>query len=153
MLSTAGRVSAILELTWLRVDLDRGQINLRTDEIGPRKGRAVVPINKGLRAALVSARQAAMSKHVIEWNGGPVKSIRKGFMTAAKSANLSDISPHVLRHTSAVHMAEAGVPMPQISQFLGHSNTSVTERTYARYSPDYLQDAAEILDFTTVKKA
>ncbi|MBO9451923.1 tyrosine-type recombinase/integrase [Tropicibacter sp. R16_0] len=32
MLSTAARVTAVLELTWDRVDFERGQINLRTGE-------------------------------------------------------------------------------------------------------------------------
>jgi integrase len=67
MLSTAGRVSAILELTWDRVDMDRNQINLRTGDTETRKGRAVMPINAGLRAALQEAREAALSDHVIEW--------------------------------------------------------------------------------------
>ena len=147
MLSTAARVSAILELTWDRVDLDRGQINLRTESEGPRKGRAVVPINEGLRAALVVARESALSDYVVEWAGGPVKSIRKGFQTAVRNAGLKNVSPHVLRHSAARLMAENGIPMAQISQFLGHSNTAVTERVYARFSPQYLQEAAEILDF------
>ena len=147
MLTTAGRIGAVLELTWDRVDIERGQINLRLDAEGPRKGRAIVPINATLRAALVSAREAALSDHVVEWAGGPVKSIRKGFMSAVASAKLSGVSPHVLRHTAAVHMAEGGVPMAQIAQYLGHSSTAVTERTYARFSPDHLQAAAAILDF------
>jgi len=44
-------------------------------------------------------------------------------------------------------MAEAGVSMSEISQYLGHSNTRVTESVYARYSPDYLKGAAKALDF------
>lgn len=146
MLTTAGRVGAILELTWDRVDLERGQIDLRLDAIGPRKGRAVVPINATLRAALTVAREAARSDYVVEWAGRPVASIRTGFAAAVADAGLSGITPHVLRHTAAVRMAAAGVPMPRISQFLGHSNTSVTERTYARFAPDHLSDAAAALD-------
>jgi integrase len=36
--------------------------------------------------------------------------------------------------------------MSEISQYLGHSSTSVTERVYARYSPDYLRRAATALE-------
>ncbi|RMC33730.1 site-specific integrase [Paracoccus alkanivorans] len=153
MLSTAGRVSAILQLEWGRVDLDRGQIDLRIDSDGPRKGRAVVPINAGLRAALQEARKSALSDHVVEWSGSPVKSIRRGFMATVERAGLAGVSPHVLRHTAAVHMAEAGVPMSKISQFLGHSNTSITERTYARFAPDHLMEAANVLDFIRLRRA
>lgn len=152
MLTTAGRVSAILQLTWDRVDLERGQISLRADSEGPRKGRAVVPINATLRAALTAAKEAALSDFVVEWAGGPVASIRKGFDRATASAKLAGVSPHVLRHSAAVHMAEGGVPMGQIAQYLGHSSTAVTEKVYGRYSPDHLREAAAILDFGKLRK-
>jgi len=61
-------------------------------------------------------------------------------------AGLEDVSAHVLRHTAAVWMAEAGVPMDEISQYLGHSNVEITRRVYARYSPDYLRKAASALE-------
>lgn len=147
LLTTAGRVSAVLQLTWDRVDLDRGQVNLRRDMVGPRKGRAVVPINGTLRAALETARPAAMSDFVVEWAGGPVKSIRKGFMRAVGNAGLAGVNLHCLRHSSAVHMVEAGVPIAEVAQFLGHSNPSITFSTYARYSPEHLSKAAGALEF------
>ena len=33
-------------------------------------------------------------------------------------------------------MAEAGVPMSVIAQYLGHSDSRLTERVYAQYSPE-----------------
>lgn len=146
MLSTAARVTAVLELTWDRVDFERGQINLRTGE-GRRKGRAIVPMTDSLRASLLEARAAAMSTHVVEWAGGPVKSIKKGFKSAAEEAGLKDVSPHVLRHTAAVHMAEAGISMDEIAQYLGHSDSRITASTYARFSPEHLRRAASALEF------
>lgn len=150
MLTTAARLTATLELTWDRVDLDRGWIDLRTGE-SRRKGRAVVPINATLRGALTAAKAAALSDHVVEWAGGPVKSIKRGFARAVKDAGLKDVTPHVLRHSAAVHMAAAGVSMSKIAQYLGHTNTSVTERVYARFAPDHMRDAAEVLDFGKIR--
>lgn len=152
MLSTAARVGAILELRWDRVDFERGQINYRTNDIGPRKGRAIVPMNAGLRAALVQAKEAAISDYVIEWAGEPVASIDTGFGNAVKAAKLKGVTPHVLRHTAAVTLAAAGVSMSRISQYLGHSSTSVTERVYARFAPDHLREEAELLDFTSPRE-
>lgn len=151
MLSTAGRVGAILELTWDRVDFERGQINLRTDDTGPRKGRAVVPMNAGLRAALQTAKVAAESDYVVEWAGEPIQGIKTGFNAATAAAGLKGVSPHVLRHTAAVHLVAAGVSMNKVSQYLGHSSTSVTERVYARFAPDHMREEAAILDFTKVR--
>lgn len=146
MLTTAARVTAVLELTWDRVDFDRRQIDLRTGD-GHRKGRAIVPINDTLLDALSTAREAALSAHVVEWAGRPVRSIKKGFRAAVDMAELKDVSPHVLRHSAAVHMAEAGVSMDEISQYLGHSNTAITASVYARYSPGHLRRAANALEF------
>ncbi len=77
LLGTAARVRAILDLTWDRCDFDRGMIHLRDpDDATPRKGRAVVPMNGMVRAALSEAREGALSNHVIEWAGKPVGSWR-----------------------------------------------------------------------------
>jgi len=147
MLSTAARVTALLELTWDRVDFDRRLIHLSNPhEQGRRKGRAIVPINNSLSEALFEAYQTAQSNFVIEWYGKPIKNLWTGLRTTAKRAGVEGVSPHVFRHTAAVWMAEAGVPMSEISQYLGHSNTIITERVYARYSPDYLKNAATALE-------
>jgi integrase len=150
MLTTAARLAAALELTWDRVDLDRGWLDLRTGE-GLRKGRAVVPINATLHEALIAAKEAALSDFVIEWAGRPVRSIKRGFARTVQDAGLEGVTPHVLRHTAAVHMAAAGVSMSKIAQYLGHSSTEVTERVYARYAPDHLRDAAEVLNFGRIR--
>lgn len=151
MLTTAARVGATLELTWDRVDLERGWVNLRTGE-GRRKGRAIVPINSTLRAALTTAKEAALSDHVIEWAGGPVKSIKRGFARTVRAARLEDVTPHTLRHTAGVHMAAGAVPMHKISQYMGHTNTATTEKVYARFAPDHMRDAAEVLDFGKIRR-
>ena len=152
LLGTAGRAGAILDLTWDRVNFASGQINLRNPDGVTRKGRAVVPMNAGLRAALSVAKEAALSEYVVEYAGDRVKSIRKGFEGAVTRAGLEGVTLHVLRHTAAVHLVQAGIPIDQVAQYLGHSNTAITYSTYARYSPDYLRGAAEILDFSSIRK-
>lgn len=152
MLSTAARVGAVLDLTWDRVDFQRNQIRLRLDDSTTRKGRATVPMNAGLRAALSAAHESAISDYVIEWAGEQVKSIKTGFNSAVADARLENVSPHVLRHTAAVHMAEGGITMSEISNYLGHEDERITAKVYARFSPGHLQKAADILDFTRVRK-
>jgi integrase len=146
MLSTAGRVGAILELTWDRCDFAEGTINLRLHADQPRKGRAIAPMNRTARAALLAAREGALSDHVIEWGGEPVRCILRGVKAAARRAGMPEVSPHCLRHTAAVWMLSAGHPIGQVSRLLGHSNTATTERVYAKYTIDSLRDAAEVLE-------
>ncbi len=145
--ATAARKEAILQLTWAQVDFDRRIIVLtRADETKRRKNRGIVPFGPRLLAELTAAKAAALTDHVIEWAGKPVLQIRKGFDRACERAKLADVSPHVLRHSAAVAMVEAGRPMEEVAQLLGHSDIRVTFRVYARYSPDHLRATASVLD-------
>lgn len=143
--TTAGRAQAILELTWDRVDFAAEIIRLGTGE-RRTKGRATVPMTDSAREALQEARRAAITDYVVEYAGRRVLSVKRAFSAAAVRAGVPWCTPHVLRHTAAVHMAEAGVPLGEISQYLAHTSTGVTERVYARFSPDYLRRAANALE-------
>jgi len=53
--------------------------------------------------------------------------------------------PHCLRHTCASRLAQAGVPIVTIKEFMGHKNIQVTMR-YAHLSPNQLDRAREALE-------
>jgi integrase len=142
---TGGRSAAILDLSWARVDLARGLIHLAASQ-QRGKGRATVPVTPDTEDLLRQARGVALTPYVIEFGGQRVGSVRRAFKAAVRRAGLpSGVSPHWLRHSAAVHMAEAGVSMAEISQMLGHSSEAITFRVYARFSPDYLRKAASVL--------
>lgn len=148
MIGTGARVTAVLELTWDRVDFQKRLIHLRNPfDKTRRKGRATVPVNDRLFAALTDAKGGSLTPFVIEYGGKPVASIKKGIKNAAKAAKIDDVSPHVFRHSAAVWMAEAGVSMKEISDFLGHGDSRITERVYAKFSPQHLRKAASALEF------
>lgn len=146
-LSTAARKSALLGLTWDRVDFERGRINLTVVGETNRKRRATVPINDQLMAELKAAKEAAQTPYVIEYAGDRVLNVKKGFAAAAARAGLEDLTPHDLRHTAAVWMAEDGVTFEEIAQYLGHSSPKVTFAVYARFSPTHLRKASKSLEF------
>ena len=54
----------------------------------------------------------------------------------------ADISPHVLRHSRAMHLYEAGVPLPYIRDILGHVELATTD-IYARASTEAKRKALE----------
>lgn len=143
-LATGARKEAVLGLTWDRVNFERGLIDLGIG--GKGKGRAIVPMTNSVRKVLTTQRQRAESAWVVEYAGRKVGNVKKSFAAACKRAGLDDVHPHVLRHTAAVWMAEAGRPMSEIAQYLGHTNEQVTFRVYARYSPQYLSGAASALE-------
>ena len=142
---TAGRATAVLEITWDRVDFAGNRIRLGLGE-RRTKGRATVPMTEDVAELLREHQRAALTERVIEYGGKPVRSVKMAFSRAAARARVPWCTPHTLRHTAAVHMAESGVPMAEIAQFLGHSSEAVTYRVYARFSPDYLQRAAGALE-------
>jgi integrase len=104
-----------------------------------------VPISQTLRAELERAAALRTSDYVVEYRGDRVRSIKTGFGEAVERAGLKGVTPHVLRHTAASWMAQDGVRMEEIAGFLGNS-TEVTERVYAKHSPDYMRAATAALD-------
>jgi integrase len=146
-ITTGARMGALLDLRWEQVDFKHRTINFnQVIREQTNKRRPEVPINQRALEALEEALRGALTDHVIEWDGQRVKSIKKAIRMAAKRSGVP-CSPHVFRHTAGVWMAQADVPMQKISQFLGHTSTRVTERTYARYSPSFMKDAAAALEF------
>ena len=142
---TAARPSALLDLTWDRVDFERGTINLNpAGRQQTAKRRPVVALNDQAIEALKLAYEARQSQWVVERGAKKVASIKKAFSAASERSGVH-ATPYTLRHSAAVWMAEAAVPMSQIAQFMGHDDSATTERHYARFSPTYLRGAANAL--------
>lgn len=67
-----------------------------------------------------------------------IEEIFKKHIRAARLQNQSmfletHYSPHTMRHTTATHMLEAGIPIMAIKNFLGHASLTTTQR-YAELS-------------------
>jgi integrase len=104
------------------VDLERGVFHRRAKgakETKKRQPPAKIPPR--LLANLRRWHRLGIAQHaVVEWNGKPVKSVRKGFGTAVKAAGVSKpVTPHVLRHTAASWMMANGANLWEAAGFLG----------------------------------
>ena len=55
---------------------------------------------------------------------------------ARRLAGIVGYTLHDHRHTAAVYLARAGMPLPQLAQQLGHATIAMTMR-YARFHADY----------------
>lgn len=150
-ISTAARASALLELTWDQVDLQKGFIRLSKGG-ERRKGRATVPMTDSVRAVLQEAWDARSGgDHLIEWAGEPITKIKRAFREACAKAGLEDVTPHVLRHTAAVWAIENGSSLVEVAQFLGHTDLKTTYRVYAKYSPEHLKKVAKALEIGSAR--
>ncbi len=142
-LATMARPTAILELTWDRVDFERGTVDLNpTGRRQTRKRRPVVPLNNDALEALKAAYKGRQSNHVIERGAKPVATVKKAFQAASERSGIH-VTPYTLRHTGAVWAAEAGVSMDELAQFMGHDDAATTSKHYARYSPGHLRRVAD----------
>jgi len=86
-----------------------------------------------------------------------IEAIVKKYVTEAKEKypnlyNDGPYSPHSFRHSIAVHMLEAGIPLPIIKVFLGHASIEST-MVYATVSPElagkYLLEKTPVLGIKT----
>jgi integrase len=143
---TGMRRGEINKLRWDRVDLEHGLINLRSEDTKANKPRSI-PINQEARKALERRKVQGESPYVFPGTKPPYEYLadpKKSFASACKQAGLHDVTPHILRHTTASWMAMAGVPMLEIQKILGHSSMQVTMR-YAHLAPGHLRSAVDAL--------
>ncbi len=145
-LATGARKSAILDLTWARVDLDRKRIDFRPPgRAETNKKRGVCPIGARLTAALRDAKQITQSNFVIEWNAKPLASIKRSFKMAAERAGVVWCTPHYLKHTAISWFAEEGFSIDEISD-MTDTDSETVKRIYRKFNPDYLKPMAERMD-------
>lgn len=141
-LHTLQRPGAIFGLKVEQVDLGWGRIDFLPPGSSQNvKRRPVVPITPTLYPHLERAVADSITGHVLEYDGKPLKSVKRSFAKACERAGLDDVMLYTLRHTGATLMAASGVPLRQIAGWLGHTETRTTE-LYAKHHPDYLSEAA-----------
>lgn len=144
-LHTVARPGAVLDLTWDRVDFMRGLIDFEPrGRVRTAKRRPVVPIGETLLPWLQRGFEARTCDYVIERGGKRVANIKKAFQAASERSGVH-ATPYTLRHTGAVWAAEAGVPMAELAQFMGHDDDRTTQKHYARFSPNYLRNVANAI--------
>jgi integrase len=154
-LYTGTRASAIASASVERgegrsyVDLDNGIFyRLAEGRRETKKRQPPVPIPPRLLAHLQRWKaKGLVRRHVIEWNGEPIKSVKTAFKSAASLAGLgTDVTPHTLRHTAATWLMQAGVDKWEAAGFLGMS-VQMLDRVYGHHHPQHLRQAANSIGY------
>ena len=151
---TAARVQELADLTVRDIRVEPPALAVLTG-----KGRKIrhVPLG-GNTAMLLDAYLAEhgldkpghddhslfVNQHGSKLSRGGIAWIIGKYQAQAGDPALSsaDISPHVLRHSRAMHLYEAGVPLPYIRDILGHVELATTD-IYARASTEAKRKALE----------
>ena len=136
------------------VDLDNGIFyRLAEGKRETKKRQPPVPIPPRLLAHLQRWKaKGLVRRHVIEWNGEPIKSVKTAFKSAASLAGLgTDVTPHTLRHTAATWLMQAGVDKWEAAGFLGMS-VEMLDRVYGHHHPLHLRQAANAIGYRRQKE-
>jgi site-specific recombinase XerD len=151
---SAARVQELADLTVRDIRLQPPALAVLTGKGGKTRH---VPLGKNT-AALLDAYLAEhglsrpghddhslfVNQHGNRLSRGGIAWIIRKYQTRTGDPALvsADLSPHVLRHSKAMHLCEAGVPLPYIRDILGHVDLSTTE-IYARASTEAKRKALE----------
>ena len=137
------RLDELLHLQWADVDIERRLISVHRGRQGTVKSgkERRVPI---LECVLPMLRQRALARAgallVFPGRGGEVRSkpgVQAAYKLAVKRATLDlALRFHDLRHTFASHWVLDGGDIFRLSRILGHSNVTITQRTYAHLAPE-----------------
>jgi integrase len=132
------------------VDLDRGIYNrLAKGKRKTKKRQPPVRLPPRLTAHMRRwFERGHIAKHFIEFNGKPVKSVKKGFAHAVSLAKLSNdagkVTPHTLRHTAATWLMQRGADPWEAAGYLGMSLQTLLN-SYGHHHPDFMSGAIEAI--------
>jgi integrase/recombinase XerC len=133
--STGARVSEIAGLTEDCVDILSGVVKVRgkgkKERMCPVGGPACKTLRESLKMSAALWPQKSRQRPVfLNLKGKPLttRSIERMMKKYLAEAGLSaNFSPHVLRHSFATHMLDAGADMRSVQELLGHSSLSTTQ--------------------------
>jgi len=143
---TGMRAGEIFGLTWDRVNLKEGFIDLEPEDTKTSEPRRIYlsPVLRDIFSQLSRVRHINHN-FVFTYKGNPVKEIKSTFRSACKKAGIRDFRFHDLRHTFNTNMRKAGVDRSVIMKITGHKTMSMFER-YNTVDKDDAQEAIKRLD-------
>ena len=139
------RLGEILNLSWDRVDLQRGIITLRGVDTKTNRPRQV-PMTPPVKATLtdLSKVRDLAHKYVFVYNRNPVREVRTAFKTACKRAEIANFRFHDLRHCAATNLRRAGVDTTTAMQIIGHKSPLMWKRYNSVAESDLIAAASRL---------
>jgi integrase len=140
---TGMRAGEIFALTWDRVNMKEGYINLTPKDTKTGEGRHVY-FNKEVKKILERLRKVRHISHqfVFTYKGNPVRSIKYSLTEALKKAEIENFRFHDLRHTFVSNARKAGVDRTVIMKLTGHKTLSM----FTRYNTVDQADAKDAME-------
>jgi site-specific recombinase XerD len=137
------RTGEVMEATYLGLE------RYSTKNGKPRE----VPATRRLLAATPALNAQSIAGKWFPWAKGSTgawylwTNIRDDMLE--RGYDLSDVKLHTFRHTCATRLAENGMDLLGLRDWLGHSDIKVTAERYVHLMSSHLYQGAEILDLMT----
>lgn len=141
---TAQRMRAVLSLRWEMIDFDRGLVWFPPG-LTRYKSNVTVPMTATIRRELEEAREFARTDWVIEYQDGPVSTVRQAFNRLCERAKVTDVTLHDLRRTAASWALMAGASFSEVAALLG-DDVKVVQKHYAHFSPSHLRSVVDRIE-------
>ena len=146
---TGRRKEAILSRQWAHVNFREATLDFRrADGVETKKRRGRAPLNRKLLGHLrrASAQHGTDLGYIIEKNGARILDIKRSFATTVERAGLPEnVTPHALKHTAAMWMKLAGVPIQKASEALATSIETLEKVYQSHEDMAYMRDAVEAI--------
>jgi integrase len=146
--NTGQRSGAVLALTWADVDMPNQYIWFNNNKKGRQKGVSDVFMNEALFKFMESKGAGQLNSGLVVCDefGRTPKAIGHRWRRLMKSAGVpAEITPHIIRHSLATNLVKDGMPLINVSKLLGHSSTAITERVYAKFSPEFTKRTVQAI--------
>ena len=142
LLLTGCRKGEAFGATWDQFDLP-GRVWTKPETMTKQRKLHRVPYSEAVAAILERRRAEAGGTFIFSGRlGTPLVDVKKTWTSVCKTAGLSDIRMHDLRHTYASLLVSSGVSLPVVGALLGHSQPQTTAR-YAHLYDDTLRSATQ----------
>lgn len=145
-LHTGSRAGVLFAMDWSWVDLERGVMRRRAPGERENETKRRPPVRLG-RVPLAFLRRwhkvDGGAGNVVRFRGSGILRIRGPWQKACVAAGLDGITPHVMRHTRATWLMQAGIPTWEAAGHLGMT-TAVLEAVYGHHSPGFQSDASNV---------
>lgn len=146
---TGVRLKEALSLEVHDIDGGRGVIRVRHGKGNkPREVKLTQPLLEWLRTYWSQERPARPYLFASRRTGRPPRqnTVRAALARAGVEAGITKrVTPHILRHSYATHMLDAGVDIRVIQALLGHARIDTTAR-YTRVSTQRIEGAPSPVD-------
>jgi site-specific recombinase XerD len=144
------RVGEIIQLRMNDIILEerKGSVIVRE---GKGTKRREIPLNMKARKAMldyITMRPDITSDDLFlgqRNEGVQSKTIQRAVLRFAKKAGIKNVTPHILRHSFAKALIDAGVSLEKVATLLGHSNMNTT-RIYITPGEQDLVEAVDLLE-------